>query len=102
MDDIVLLSAFFADPDLEPRTIIVGQFLGIGVLFLVSVVAALGALVVPRGYTALLGAVPLLLGIRALWSLFHGNAGNHAATPRMEQRARSQVLTVAVVTVANG
>lgn len=69
VDDIFLLSAFFADPHFRPRAIVLGQLLGIGTMVGISGLAALAAIAVPDGYTALLGAVPLLLGARGLLRL---------------------------------
>ena len=64
IDDLLLLSALFADPHLGARSIVLGQFLGIGLLFGASAVAALATLAVPEGWTALLG-----LGLRGLLRL---------------------------------
>src|SRR5262245_54415874 len=69
IDDILLLALFFADPSLRARSVIIGQYLGIGALVAVSAAAALAALVIPPGWTALLGLAPLLLGIRGLLQL---------------------------------
>jgi cadmium resistance protein CadD (predicted permease) len=44
IDDVVVLSAFFADMRLSRRAIVVGQFLGIGARVLASVAAGLGQL----------------------------------------------------------
>lgn len=105
LDDIVLLSIFFADPQLRPRAIVAGQFAGIGVLVLVSGLAALAALAVPEGWTALLGAVPLVLGVAKLRSLWReraaGDDEDEARQPASERRG-SQILAVAAVTIANG
>ncbi len=98
IDDILLLAAFFSDPRMAARNIVAGQFLGIGVLILGSTLAALLALVVPEAWIALLGIVPLSLGIRRLIRL-------HKATDSEEppaSSAHSQVVTVALVTMANG
>lgn len=110
LDDIFLLSAFFADPHLRPRSVVAGQFLGIGALVAASAVAALAALVIPEGWTALLGLVPLALGIRRLPSFQRkGEAEDGDDEARIqteersaERRTRSQALAVAGVTVANG
>jgi len=107
IDDILLLAAFFADPHLSSRSIVVGQFLGIGALTAVSVAAAVAALVVPEGWTALLGIAPLLLGVRKLWQLRASPSDDGAERLReieqeSENRTHSQVLAVAAVTVANG
>ncbi len=111
IDDMFLLAAFFADPQLRHRSIVIGQYLGIGALVLVSASSALLALAFPDGWVALLGVVPLLMGLRQLLALrtdaVSGESGskghrvqddkNHA-----ERGLRSQVLAVASVTVANG
>lgn len=109
IDDIFLLAAFFADPHLRARAVVAGQFLGIGVLVLGSVLASVAALAIPEGYTALLGVVPLLLGVRKLGELMRSRGAGataeeqaEAAEQKLERRTHSQVLAVAGVTVANG
>ena len=94
VDDVLLLSAFFAQPRRRTASIVTGQFLGIGALTAVSGGAALAALVIPREWTALIGVVPLVLGIRQLIG-YPNEEGARAASG-------SDVLTVAAVTVANG
>jgi cadmium resistance protein CadD (predicted permease) len=69
IDDIVLLSVLFADPQLQPRAVVLGQFLGIGTLVLISAPAGMAAGAVPAGWTALLGVVPLAIGLRKLFKL---------------------------------
>jgi cadmium resistance protein CadD (predicted permease) len=110
VDDVFLLAAFFADPHLRARSVVTGQFLGIGALVAASAAAAWASLAVPEGYPALLGAVPLALGLRSLWALRRSGgeaeepeAGEvQAAEARAERRTHSQVLAVAGVTAANG
>ena len=108
IDDIFLLAAFFADKHLRPRGVVFGQFIGIGALTAVSAAAALASLVIPEGWTALLGLVPLVLGIQKLWHLRPGaneptdEAGTRNQEQRLERRVHSQVFAVAGVTIANG
>jgi cadmium resistance protein CadD (predicted permease) len=111
IDDIFLLAAFFADPQLRHRSIVIGQYLGIGALVLVSALAALLALALPDGWVALLGVVPLLLGLSRLLALRMDPVGGEGGSKEhriqdqehnAERRLRSQVLAVASVTVANG
>jgi cadmium resistance protein CadD (predicted permease) len=101
LDDLLVVAAFFADPRVKSRSVVAGQFLGIGALVLGSALAALLALRVPAGGVALLGLVPLLLGLRKLIAL----RGSHAASGEEERPlppGGSQLLAVAGVTVANG
>lgn len=106
IDDILLLSVFFSDPKLRARAIVMGQFLGIGVLTLVSAGAALAALAVPEGWTALLGIAPLALGVWKLIGLRRNADADeqevHEREGAAEQRSGSQVLAVTAVTLANG
>jgi cadmium resistance protein CadD (predicted permease) len=100
IDDIVILSVFFADRELRPRSIVLGQFLGIGALVAASSLCALAALAVPEGWSAVLGIAPLGLGLWKLRSLRRDEREEEA--PPAERRAGSQALAVALVTLANG
>jgi cadmium resistance protein CadD (predicted permease) len=111
VDDIFLLAAYFSDPQLRHRSIVVGQYLGIGALVLASVLTALLALALPTGWIALLGVVPLWLGFSKLRALraraTDGDAGNYEVRTVYQESGgrhghRSQALAIAIVTVANG
>lgn len=108
VDDLFLLSAFFADGKLRPRSIVAGQYLGIGVLVAASTLAALASLVIPPGWIALLGLVPLGLGIHRLLELRRGaeeedeEAEILSGERQAQRRTRSQALAVSAVTLANG
>lgn len=109
VDDILLLSAFFADQSLRGRAIVIGQFAGIGLLTAVSAVAALLALAVPEGWTGLLGLFPLGLGLRGLYLLWASSGNNNVSDIDIPQTTavdkhgtHSQWIAVALVTVANG
>lgn len=105
IDDIFLLMAFFADPRLDRRAVVAGQFLGIGALVAVSAAAAACAVAVPRQWIALLGLAPLAIGLHRLWTAWRSGSsaggGEEAARP-VEAGFTSQVLSVAGVTAANG
>ncbi|WP_437627794.1 cadmium resistance transporter [Sorangium sp. So ce1151] len=109
IDDILLLTAFFSDPDFTPRQVVAGQFLGMAALVLASVACALLAVRVPEGWIGLLGLAPLALGLRGLWALWQGRGAGEdeadeadEADQRRGRAARLRSLAVATVTVANG
>jgi cadmium resistance protein CadD (predicted permease) len=89
-------------------TIVIGQFTGIAALVAVSAAAAMAAVVLPAPWIALLGVVPLLLGVRKLWQFWRsadGDDDGEGLRERehiLERRSHSQVLAVGGVTVANG
>jgi cadmium resistance protein CadD (predicted permease) len=100
LDDILVVAAFFADPRVRNRSVVAGQFLGIGALVLASAVAALLTLSVSADRVALLGLVPLLLGFRKLFAL--RSRREKSGGEEHPLRGGSQLLAVAGVTVANG
>ncbi|MEV4492141.1 cadmium resistance transporter [Micromonospora coxensis] len=97
VDDIVVLTVLFvaARGTGRPRPwhIVAGQYLGIGALVTVSVVAAAGLLVVPDPWTGLLGLLPIALGVRALFA-----RSDDDEPPAVV----GSLVGVAGVTIANG
>ena len=72
VDDFVLLTVLFATVGRggpTGRQIVTGQYLGIGILVVVSSLVALGLSPVPERWTGLLGLVPIGLGVRGLLRL---------------------------------
>src|SRR5262245_25722546 len=96
IDDILILAVFFGQPRRNVLAIVTGQALGIGALVLASIVAAAAALLVPAHWLALLGLLPLALGVRQLRAT-QVDEGD----PSMP-RSGADVWTVASVTAANG
>ena len=75
-----------------------GQYLGFGVIVLVSLLAALGLSVVSVRWVGLLGLIPLLRGIRGLADLIRDRR-----VPDPEPQAMANgLVSVVAVTVANG
>lgn len=72
IDDIFLLLTWFSQRDSKFKSthIIIGQYLGFIVLVLLSVIGALGALIIPQAWIGLLGLVPIYLGIKAMIEQF--------------------------------
>lgn len=98
IDDIFILMIFFTwvNKYFKVRHIIVGQFLGIGLLIVVSVVAAQGMLFLPGKYISLLGIVPIYLGIKE-WI----NSKKEEEDEKIESRNLG-IIGVSAITIANG
>lgn len=108
IDDLLILTVFFADVRLSPRAIVGGQFAGIAVLVCVSVLAALLAITIPAGWVALLGLVPLGMGLLSLKRLWRADDDDdeveeaRLAERRAERKLHAQWLAIAAVAIANG
>ena len=108
IDDIVLVALLFAEPQLRGRSIVLGQFAGIGVLVLTSVLAGWAAVSVPARWVALLGVLPLGLGLWKGIALLRGRADHETddeglASPTPARASGVlEITAVAGVTLANG
>ncbi|RVX47658.1 cadmium resistance transport/sequestration family protein [Nonomuraea polychroma] len=102
IDDIIVLTVLFlswrANAKPRPWQIWAGQYTGIAVLVLVSVVAALGLTIVPEDWVGLLGFIPFALGVKGLVSAFRARGDGQDTSSVVA----SGVASVAGVTIANG
>lgn len=62
IDDTFILILLFSSRSFQTRHIFIGQFLGIGVLIIISALGALIALVLPPFLIALMGFIPIAIG----------------------------------------
>jgi cadmium resistance protein CadD (predicted permease) len=103
IDDLVVLVGFFADRRFRARDIVVGQYAGLAVLFVVSAAGALLSLVIPKAYLGLLGIFPIIIGIRKLIALRHERVPTDQATSlHRAPSSYGNIAGVALVTIANG
>jgi len=98
IDDIFLLTLFFANKKFKDKEVVTGQFLGISFLITISLAGSLVGLFIDQVYIGLLGLVPIYLGVKGLRELQKGRG--EGATEITERK--NNILTVAGVTVANG
>jgi len=114
IDDILVLTVLFAQVSSQfcPRHIVTGQYLGFSAIILVSLPGFLGGQVIPAKWIALLGLLPIALGIHALFSNSEtdeiqtiSESATNLRSPLLHWLTRwiaPQTLQVAAITVANG
>jgi cadmium resistance protein CadD (predicted permease) len=103
LDDIFILVGFFADRRYRTREIVAGQFGGISILFATSAAASLLSFVIPLPCVGLLGAAPILIGVKKLWDLFQRQVTREQSIePHPSALGFGRLASVAAVTVANG
>lgn len=100
LDDLFLLTLFFAGKNRRSALrVIAGQYLGFTVLLLISVSMGVAGALVPERWIAVLGLVPLCLGVRDGLKLWRDrNSGPLKTIVALE----TSVLQVASLTIANG
>jgi cadmium resistance protein CadD (predicted permease) len=105
IDDIFVLMLFFSSSKFQKVQVILGQYLGIGLLIVISALGSLLALFIPQQIIGLLGLVPISIGIIRLIQLRKHESSrqehmNEQATSRWHNHL--SMLTVAAVTFSNG
>lgn len=102
MDDLLILSLYFASPKYSTKNIVTGQCLGIALLVCISLTAIpLGELFDKR-WISLMGIVPILLGIKDLLELTKTSPDQYNGSAIQNNKSEFQFLNVALVTIANG
>lgn len=115
LDDILVLMLFFSqvnassETTMQPRHIIVGQYLGFVGLIGLSLPGFVGGRVLPEPWIGLLGLLPIVLGVRQLMQRGDAEEGeiqtvSDAAVSTQAGRwgFNPLVYKVAMVTIANG
>jgi cadmium resistance protein CadD (predicted permease) len=112
VDDLFLLASLFVDKEFRTMPVVAGQFLGMSLLVVFSVLAALFAISIQGDWIYWLGLAPLFLGIGRLRNLLQARARpNSSDRDRLDfvgkeqlrsGRARSEVAFVTLLTIANG
>jgi cadmium resistance protein CadD (predicted permease) len=97
IDDILVLMLFFSqvNSNVKKHNIVIGQYLGIGALTIISIIGALGVSIIPQKYVGLLGLVPIYLGIKAY-------VDHKKESIEDENFINASIATVCGVTIANG
>ena len=112
IDDIFVLMMFFSSSMAFPvRQIVLGQYIGIGLLIAISALGSLISLVVPPYTIGLLGIVPIAIGTRRLVQIII-KGDKTSVPPSMDAAKESNnkkrnkqflpFLAVAAVTFSNG
>ena len=111
IDDLLLLSSLFIDSELQTVSVVIGQFAGMSLLVLISILAVDLMISIPPAAIRLLGFIPLCLGIFRLAKAFGTRPVKPSGAPEEEfvGNERLQVPWVnsgtalaMLLTVANG
>ena len=102
IDDILINTLCFslAKTKRERYKVVIGKYVGIGILILISVLGALGLQWLPKSYLDYLGVVPILLGLKEILSTFYKR--NVDAEAPTEQTESNLIVHTALLTIANG
>jgi len=93
---------FFSASNFHRGQVVVGQYLGIGLLVIIGSLGSLLALVIPQYIIGLLGLVPISIGIIRLVQLRKHDNSVSKQSNQVSKWSHLPILTVATVTISNG
>jgi cadmium resistance protein CadD (predicted permease) len=101
IDDIFVLMMFFSSLTIPVRHVILGQYIGIGLLIAIGAIGSLLTLVVPT-YIGLMGILPIAIGVKNLIEIRKKNNSPSRQIAQDEKNRSYSFLSVAAVTFSNG
>ncbi len=102
IDDIFILMLFFANKQYKTKHVVIGQYLGIIALIIISLIGSLIGLFVEQKYIGLLGLFPVYFGIRGIIQLIQSKDEDKQEEAKVNSGKSSKTFFVAAVTFANG
>jgi cadmium resistance protein CadD (predicted permease) len=103
IDDIFVLMMFFSSLSFPVRHVVLGQYVGIGLLIAIGVLGSLISLVVPTYVIGLMGIVPIAIGIKNLIEIRKkDNSFSRQVIQDKRDRSCFSFVSVAAVTFSNG
>ena len=103
IDDIFVLMMFFSSSMIFPvKQVVLGQYIGIGLLVAISALGSFISLAVPMYIIALLGIVPIAIGVKKLIMFRKKNESNSKQAVQNKKKNNLVFAAVAAVTFSNG
>jgi cadmium resistance protein CadD (predicted permease) len=104
IDDIFVLMMFFSFSSMTfpVKQVVLGQYIGIGLLVAISALGSFISLAVPTYIIALLGIVPIVIGVKKLVVFRKKNESNSKQAVQNKKKNNLVFAAVAAVTFSNG
>jgi cadmium resistance protein CadD (predicted permease) len=99
VDDLLILSFYFASRLYTIRSVVLGQYLGIILLIVVSLAGLFFRNIIPNEWVGLLGIFPIIIGVKELMEKKEDDENELSAPP---SETSSGFWKIMVVTIANG
>ena len=107
IDDIFLLIIFFSNSLKFPKyQVVIGQYIGIGLLIAISIIASFISLVIPSFLIGFMGLIPIIIGIKKLTEYYKKKKETDTNLTEHNKLTKNNstlsFLSVAAVTFSNG
>jgi cadmium resistance protein CadD (predicted permease) len=101
IDDLFVLMFFFSKSSYKNSHIVIGQYIGVTGLILISSLGFFFNLIIPSSLISLLGIFPIIIGIKELIKLKKNKKNTDEIGEKIEFK-KSSIMEVAFVSFSNG
>ncbi|MGB9937282.1 MAG: cadmium resistance transporter [Methanobacterium sp.] len=101
IDDLFILTFFFSNKNFKESHIIIGQYLGVFSLVLISSLGYFFKFIIPPSLLGLLGLIPIIIGIKELLKLRKHKEISEELNKEIKYN-KSSIFKVSLVTISNG
>jgi cadmium resistance protein CadD (predicted permease) len=101
VDDAFVLLGYFASPKLKDAHIVIGTYIGMAILVIAAMMLSAVSVVLFPSYLGLLGALPILIGLRQFWTAW-SEPGDDIIDITPGAGTVEVIELVAIRTIANG
>lgn len=101
LDDLLIIITFFSHKDFKWSEVVIGQYLGISMLFFLSSLAYFFKYFLPSKWISLMGIVPIIIGLKELLKLRKG-LNHEGSYKNFKNKIFYPVGIVASITIVNG
>lgn len=102
LDNLLLLATMYSRYFRHPWVVTAGYFVGMNLIAAITIaVGELGDLI-PLAYLGLLGVIPMLMGVFALWKLFRGPGTEEADGPFVGNSTIAIFFALISIQLSNG
>ncbi|MBI5681329.1 MAG: cadmium resistance transporter [Methanobacterium sp.] len=102
IDDLFILTLFFANPNIKNAHVVIGQYIGILSLIMISLMGYFFKFIIPISFLGLLGIIPILIGIKAIINLKKNEKIHVDEMSQNKGFKSSSIFLVALVSFSNG
>ncbi|OFI48786.1 hypothetical protein BG261_05200 [Floricoccus tropicus] len=112
LDDLFLVMLLFSvGSSLKKKDIVIGQYIGLIALLLVSILIVNGLKSFPQKYIGILGLIPIFLGVRTIWDSYKedkekkenkGNSKSQKSKNSLSKMGKFPIISIALITIASG
>ncbi len=102
LDNLLLLATMYSRYSRHPWTVTAGYFVGMNLIAAITISIGLVGEIIPLAYLGLLGVIPMMMGIHALWKLFRRSQAEEVGNSYAGNSVLAIFFALITIQLSNG